>query len=351
MGGVGSDTVIEFVEVVANTDDGFEWFGGTVSTRNLFSLYCQDESFDIDEGHQGNHQFLFALQSDFSDYGTEADGGNKTGSGVKTGTPLTLSKIYNATYIGGPNNNAFRLKDNYAGQFHNSIFTEYGGALMRVDDADTAGQIGGNLCFTHSILDNGSNPDTYGARPADEQAILNQLGNEIDLDPELSYISKNGFGEVVQIDPRPVTTGPAWGSNLLEGAPVEVVDYRGAFGNDLWVLTWTYGSNEGIVVPSFSELTTPAATIVGKGGVTITAFSVDAGAGTAEVSFSDDNGVANGEFELTGGADLASFPTLVAPTGATVGSVSGTTITTDGSGNATVQFNLGSDAFFQVRGK
>ena len=34
LGGVGSGTVIENVEVVANQDDGIEWFGGTVSVKN-----------------------------------------------------------------------------------------------------------------------------------------------------------------------------------------------------------------------------------------------------------------------------------------------------------------------------
>ena len=37
MGGVGSGTVIEYVEVYNNQDDGFEWFGGTVNTKYLVS--------------------------------------------------------------------------------------------------------------------------------------------------------------------------------------------------------------------------------------------------------------------------------------------------------------------------
>eukprot|EP00954_Amorphochlora_amoebiformis_P016894 1315643-Amorphochlora_amoeboformis.AAC.1 len=30
LGGVGSGTKLEFIEVAYNLDDGFEWFGGTV---------------------------------------------------------------------------------------------------------------------------------------------------------------------------------------------------------------------------------------------------------------------------------------------------------------------------------
>src|SRR5690606_10005528 len=39
MGGVGRGTTIEYVEVYANVDDSFEWFGGTVNTRYLVSSF------------------------------------------------------------------------------------------------------------------------------------------------------------------------------------------------------------------------------------------------------------------------------------------------------------------------
>ncbi|MCH1510584.1 MAG: hypothetical protein L7T84_15360 [Akkermansiaceae bacterium] len=263
MGGVGSGTSIHHVEVVGNTDDGFEWFGGTVSTSHLFALYCQDECFDLDEGHQGNHQFWFAVQSNFSDYGTEADGGNKTGAGVKTGEPKTLAKVYNATYVGAPDaNDAFRLKDNYSGQFHNSIFTEIGDDLVRMDDTDTAGQVGGDLQFTYNIFGTPGDVEVHGTQPTEEAALLAQVGNSMNTDPLLSLVSKNVDGEVVVIDPRPaITGGPAWGSELRDGAPT-AVGYRGAFGSELWTATWTYASNEGIVQPGFSQLTTPDGIII-----------------------------------------------------------------------------------------
>ena len=44
MGGVGSGTVIEYVEVYNNQDDGFEWFGGTVNTKYLVSAFNGDDA-------------------------------------------------------------------------------------------------------------------------------------------------------------------------------------------------------------------------------------------------------------------------------------------------------------------
>ena len=50
MGAVGRGTTIEFVEVFANLDDGFEWFGGTVHTNNLVSAFCADDAYDWGHG-------------------------------------------------------------------------------------------------------------------------------------------------------------------------------------------------------------------------------------------------------------------------------------------------------------
>ena len=64
LGGVGSGTIIENVEVFSNSDDGVEFFGGTVNTKNIAVAFCHDESFDIDQGHSGFHQFWFSIQND-----------------------------------------------------------------------------------------------------------------------------------------------------------------------------------------------------------------------------------------------------------------------------------------------
>ena len=61
MGGVGTGTVIEYVEVYNNKDDGFEWFGGTVNTKYLVSAFNGGDAFDYDEGFRGKGQFWFVI--------------------------------------------------------------------------------------------------------------------------------------------------------------------------------------------------------------------------------------------------------------------------------------------------
>ena len=64
LGGVGAGTTIDYVEVFANKDDGFEFFGGTVNATHIVSAFVGDEAFDFDESWNGHVQFAFAIQQD-----------------------------------------------------------------------------------------------------------------------------------------------------------------------------------------------------------------------------------------------------------------------------------------------
>ena len=53
LGGVGSGTVIENVEIVSNQDDGIEWFGGTVNVTNALVWNTGDDAIDTDQAWDG----------------------------------------------------------------------------------------------------------------------------------------------------------------------------------------------------------------------------------------------------------------------------------------------------------
>ena len=53
LGGVGTGTIIDHIEVVGNVDDGIEFFGGTVNASNLLVVWGQgDDGLDIDQDIQ-----------------------------------------------------------------------------------------------------------------------------------------------------------------------------------------------------------------------------------------------------------------------------------------------------------
>ncbi|AFM04683.1 PDK repeat-containing protein [Bernardetia litoralis DSM 6794] len=121
-GGVGSGTIVEHIEVYANQDDGFEWFGGTVNSKYLIATACGDDAFDYDEGYRGNVQFgLIYQREDAGDRGGEHDGGTDP----EDGTPYALPQFYNITSIGNPSSRTITFRDNAGGEYHNSVFANY----------------------------------------------------------------------------------------------------------------------------------------------------------------------------------------------------------------------------------
>jgi hypothetical protein len=53
LGGVGSGTIIENVEVIANQDDGIEFFGGSVNVKNAIVWNAGDDAIDTDQSWSG----------------------------------------------------------------------------------------------------------------------------------------------------------------------------------------------------------------------------------------------------------------------------------------------------------
>ena len=53
LGGVGSGTTIDHIEIVSNQDDGVEWFGGTVNVTDLLVWNVGDDGIDADQSYTG----------------------------------------------------------------------------------------------------------------------------------------------------------------------------------------------------------------------------------------------------------------------------------------------------------
>ena len=105
LGAVGSGTSIEYVEVFNSADDGFEFFGGCVSTKHLISAFCDDDDFDTDMGYRGTNQFWFGIKPTWTgssdSRGFETDGDlSQTGYPGGNATPVSSWVVYNATEIG-----------------------------------------------------------------------------------------------------------------------------------------------------------------------------------------------------------------------------------------------------------
>ncbi len=93
LGGVGNGTVINHIEVVANSDDGVEFFGGTVNASNIVVWAQGDDAYDIDQAYSGTiDNFVYIAGAD-SDHGMEIDGPEGTADGQFTMTNGTMKGL------------------------------------------------------------------------------------------------------------------------------------------------------------------------------------------------------------------------------------------------------------------
>jgi len=74
LGGVGSGTTISNIEVVANVDDGVEFFGGTVNATNILVGFQGDDGIDIDMNYSGTVDNFVVVNGASSDEALEIDG-------------------------------------------------------------------------------------------------------------------------------------------------------------------------------------------------------------------------------------------------------------------------------------
>lgn len=74
LGGVGSGTIIENVEVIGNFDDGIEFFGGSVNVKNALVWAQGDDAYDIDQSYSGTISNAIYIAGAESDHAFEIDG-------------------------------------------------------------------------------------------------------------------------------------------------------------------------------------------------------------------------------------------------------------------------------------
>ncbi|MDZ4699212.1 MAG: T9SS type A sorting domain-containing protein [Rhodothermales bacterium] len=274
LGGVGSGTVIEYVESFASADDGFEWFGGTVNTKYLVSAFNEDDAFDWDEGYRGKGQFWFAIQgNDVGGRTAEQDGA----LGNEFFEPYSIPQLSNVTYIGpdagtaeGDGAEMLIFRDNSGGKYWNSIFTEYSaltggnGILVEVvaGDANKPADSEDRMANGDLVLANnlwwGFGDNSIGAIAPQDFVQTHLLANANRIaNPQLRGVSREADGG---LDPRPAVGSPALDATQVADpgdAFFTTVPYVGAFGDENWLVGWTalgaLGFTTGVAIEPISS--------------------------------------------------------------------------------------------------
>lgn len=117
LGGVGSGTVIEYVEVVANQDDGIEWFGGTVNVSHALVWNAGDDAIDTDQAWAGTLDNFVVISGDATDHALEIDG--------PEGALLAAHTVKNGSIKGAPGTELGDFRDGARGSFENLYFFNF----------------------------------------------------------------------------------------------------------------------------------------------------------------------------------------------------------------------------------
>ena len=287
LGGVGSGTTIDYIEIFANLDDGIEWFGGTVSVKHASIAFCGDDAFDYDYGWRGKGQFWFAIQEPGTSTGRS---GEHDGASPDDQSPFSQPTISNATYIGvgmdgmATGGDAIRdtsfsvlLRDNSGGFYYNSIFTGFPDAAIGVEDRDDSDDTDSYARFGAGDLDFSNNVfEGFGAGDMPTRIFLVVDPSEQDVVAstavfaaaimEDNVIGASGIASISRspdqlLDPRLDAGSATLGGGTigdLEDDFFNPVTYRGAFGNSVnWLEGWTALDNMGylgdVVEPTNTE--------------------------------------------------------------------------------------------------
>jgi len=239
LGGVGSGTTIENIQVSYSGDDSYEWFGGAVNCRHLIAFRGWDDDFDTDYGYRGMVQYAVSLRDpDIADPGSGSNGfeSDNDASGT-TDEPLTAPVFSNVSMMGPlvtPETNvnanykrAMHLRRNTSISIYNALFGGYLTGLFIDGTASQTNASEGRLNVMNVFL--AGNTNNYAA--SFDSAYLVNTEHNIQLlasndDLQLADPFNLEGPDFIPNGNSPVLTASIW----YEGIPsdVKVLDKQNA---------------------------------------------------------------------------------------------------------------------------
>ena len=168
---VGSGTILENLVSYKGADDGFEFYGGTVSANNLISYGNFDDSFDWQDGWKGqNNTNWFASQVGTGNFGMEIEASNNNNAFWPVISNITLKRATGTITEGGSSAaeyDAIQFKKQGNGHFSNIMISGYtttGATAVRIQDAATnTDQVNGSKIKLTNVKINDNTSQFAGA--------------------------------------------------------------------------------------------------------------------------------------------------------------------------------------------
>ena len=184
--GVGSGTTVDHCQAYKGSDDGFEFFGGSVNVSNMVVVNCSDDSFDWTEGWNGTGTNLVAYQEAETTLGYDCDclieaDNNENDNAA---TPVSHPKLKNLILVGnGGSKQGIRLRRGTQVSIENAEVCGKGQPLAVEGELTNAALKDGTSRLTDTTISAALHTD--GSYTNDD--FIQAEGNEVDA--ALTYAS------------------------------------------------------------------------------------------------------------------------------------------------------------------
>lgn len=162
---VGNGTSIDYVQVSNSGDDGYEWFGGSVSAKHIISYKTEDDDFDTDNGFSGLVQFAL-ISRDKNIYDSDTGNGFESDNDAagSASEPFTHAVFSNVSAFGPfatkglelhknhEEGAAMRLRRSTRLQIYNSLFEGWGRGVRIESDNSLNAAVNGQLVVRNTVI-------------------------------------------------------------------------------------------------------------------------------------------------------------------------------------------------------
>lgn len=257
-GGVGSGTVMQFIQVHNSKDDGIEVFGGRQNMDHLIMTGVSDDSLDTDFGYQGVVQFVLAVRRAAGSDGDNPDGETLLEvdtSGNNDALPRQNLRLANFTFIQNtPSEPSMRIRGGADIALYNGIVvakaTGTGTGCLDVDNSETVRAADAGLqdlgppIMRKVVFDCQT---LISPTPLDsddfEETALSAAGNDVNRSfvNSLLFLQGSSVGNVA----NGTNESAIVAATLPTGVGFTQVSYIGALSGpaDPWTRNWTCNSD------------------------------------------------------------------------------------------------------------
>ncbi|NRA63052.1 MAG: hypothetical protein HRU19_01145 [Pseudobacteriovorax sp.] len=227
--GIGSGTVVDYIQVHYNADDGVEFFGGTVNAKHIVLTGNRDDSLDWVNGWNGTAQYILVDQAD-----DQANNGIE-GDNLKQNmdiAPRSNPTLVNMTFVGtqgeaAKGGHGILLRRGTSAKIYNSVIANFKNACIKIDDAAT---FASDIQIYNTVLAN-----------CKEGATIAEEGDGFVTSDWFSAFAGNSIENALTTVDRLYSSQITDGQELPANDFIEKTSYRGAIesAEKDWTAGWT----------------------------------------------------------------------------------------------------------------